>query len=718
MGLGIWAMHYIGMLAFHMAMPVLYDYPTVLLSLLAAILASAVALHIVSIPATALRRRFEILGSLVMGGGIAAMHYIGMEAMRVPARISYDVRIVALSVVLAIVISLVALILTFRVRDERRTSLRKVLSALVMGCAIPLMHYTGMAAARFSPSDKAPDLSHAVEISHLGIAAISITSLLVLLLAIVTAFLDRLLAAQKAAFNAARESELSFRTLAEAIPQMIWTSMPDGHTDYVSRRWSEYTGFEMEQSVRRGWEAAIHSEDLPECVTKWERSVQTGETFETEYRLRRASDRIYRWHLGRAVPIRDSKGDIVKWFGTCTDIDDQKRHQQILEEQIKERTAEVVAVHAQLTEEMREREKAQNELNEQNASMVHELTRRQARAVLLAKMGKLLQSSTVMTEAIPIVLGFAPKIFPEFRGALLLLNASRRQLEVVGTWTDCSLAVGATFETDSCWALRTGQKHFVEENDATARCAHASASKTSYLCIPIMTQEGAVGILHLEPKESTRELSETALLLISSLVEQVGLSISNLKLQEALRHQSIRDALTGIFNRRHLEETLEREIRRAARTDQPVGAIMFDLDHFKTFNDTFGHEAGDTVLRELGTFLARSTRAEDTPCRFGGEEFFMILPGADLEGARSRAERLRAGVRGLSVTHQGKLLGRITISVGVAGFPAHGQSVNELIAAADAALYEAKNAGRDRVVLAELAGDNEDTAAAHAGGNI
>jgi PAS domain S-box-containing protein len=178
------------------------------------------------------------------------------------------------------------------------------------------------------------------------------------LLAIVTAFLDRLLAAQKAAFNAAQESELSFRTLAEAIPQMIWTSLPDGQTDYVSRRWCEYTGFDTEQSVGRGWETAIHSEDLPEYLTKWERSLQTGETLETEYRLRRASDRIYRWHLGRAVPVRDSKGKIVKWFGTCTDIDDQKRHQQILEEQIKERTAEVVAVHAQLTEEMREREKS------------------------------------------------------------------------------------------------------------------------------------------------------------------------------------------------------------------------------------------------------------------------------------------------------------------------------------------------------------------------
>jgi septal ring factor EnvC (AmiA/AmiB activator) len=133
-----------------------------------------------------------------------------------------------------------------------------------------------------------------------------------------------------------------------------------------------------------------------------------------EYRFRRASDGTYRWHLGRAVPIKDSNGSVVKWFGTCTDIDDQKHNQQILEEQIKERTAEVVAANARLTQEMREREQAQTELNQQNAAMVQELTKRSGRANLLARMGKLLQSSRNMEEAVSIVLGLAPKIFRRF----------------------------------------------------------------------------------------------------------------------------------------------------------------------------------------------------------------------------------------------------------------------------------------------------------------
>ena len=222
-----------------------------------------------------------------------------------------------------------------------------------------------------------------------------------------------------------RESESHFRTLAEAIPQIIWTAQSDGETDYLNKQWCDYTGLDLEQSNRHGWESALHADDLPLCIGKWKQSVQTGETFQMEYRFRRASDGTYRWHLGRAVPIKDLNGSVVKWFGTCTDIDDQKHNQQILEEQIKERTAEVVAANARLTQEMREREQAQTELNQQNAAMVQELTKRSGRANLLARMGKLLQSSRNMEEAVSIVLGLAPKIFPAFRGALLLLNDSR-----------------------------------------------------------------------------------------------------------------------------------------------------------------------------------------------------------------------------------------------------------------------------------------------------
>lgn len=699
MGLGIFAMHYVGMLALSMPMPILFDLPTVALSLLVAIAASAVALYFVS------RRTMGawpvIAGSLVMGSGIAAMHYIGMAAMRVQAHLTYNLWIVALSVALAVAVSMVALILTFRLREETRATRRKLFSAVVMGSAIPLMHYTGMAAAHFSPSDNLPDLSHAISISNLGITAIGITTLLILVLSIASSLIDRMLAAKKAVLETSREAESHFRLLAEAIPQIIWTADSNGNRDYVNQRWQDYTGLELKDARSDGWQSTLHADDRRSCQIKWDGSVTTGETFEMEYRIRRALDEMYRWHLARAIPVREPDGRIIKWFGTCTDIHDQRQHRRILEDQIKERTAEVVAANAQLKREMWEREQVQQDLDQQNVAMVDDFRKRSDRAALLTGMSKLLQSADNVNEATRIALGFAPRIFPDFRGALILLNQSRSLLEVAGTWADCEVPASATFETSSCWALRTGQKHFVEKGDLTAPCSHAETAKSSYLCVPIMTQGGATGILHLQSIADSAEPFEGDLLLISSFAEHVGLAISSLRLQEALRKQSIKDTLTGLYNRRHMDESLERELRRAARADHPVGIIMLDLDHFKNFNDRFGHEAGDSVLREMGNLLSRNVRAEDIPCRFGGEEFFLILPGTDLRGAGAKAERLRNQVKKLAVVHQGTSVGMITISVGVAAFPMHGLVTTDLIGAADAALYRAKKDGSDRVVVTE-----------------
>jgi diguanylate cyclase (GGDEF)-like protein/PAS domain S-box-containing protein len=702
MGLGIWAMHYIGMLAFGMPIPVLYDLPTVGLSLLAAIVASGVALHIVS--RRVLGRPQQLLGSLAMGSGIAAMHYIGMAAMRMPARIHYNAVLVAISIVVAIVISLVALNLSFRARDEKRMTPRKVISALIMGSAIPVMHYTGMAAASFYPAGPASDLSHAVKISHLGTLAIAIATLLILTLAISASFLDRWLAVQKASLVIAQEAEVHFRTMAEAVPQMIWTADANGTVDYVNQRWCEYAGVTLAEAMGAGWSAAIHPDDVAAVQQTWMRCVGNGEALEMEYRLRRGADQSYHWHLARALPLKDSAGQIAKWFGTCTDIEEQKHSQERLEQQIKDRTEELTAANESLRREMQDREQVQEELDAQNVAVVADITRRSERTIQLSKMVKLLQSAINTGEADDIVSGFAPKIFPDFRGAVLLLDVASGLLELKGCWGECRLPDIPSFDLNSCWALRTGQEHLVEPADKTARCPHALVATSAYLCVPIMAQGGAVGVLHLQAIEESSRPFESELLLTNSFAEQVGASIANLRLQQALRQQSTTDVLTGLFNRRHLEQSLERELRRAARTDQPVGIIMFDLDHFKKVNDTFGHEAGDRVLRTVGATLSRGARAEDMPCRFGGEEFILIMPGATLEGSRSRAERLRSEIKGLTITQDGNSVGTITVSIGVAAFPLHGLSAKDLIATADAALYQAKHEGRDRVVVADVPG--------------
>ena len=216
----------------------------------------------------------------------------------------------------------------------------------------------------------------------------------------------------------------------------------------------------------------------------------------------------------------------------------------------------------------------------------------------------------------------------------------------------------------------------------------------------MMAQSEALGVLHLIQPEKDR-MTETKQRLAVMMAEHIAMALSNLKLQETLRSQSIRDPLTGLFNRRFMEESLELEVRRAARNQRPLGVIMLDLDHFKHFNDTFGHEAGDTLLRELGSLLQNNIRGEDIACRYGGEEFTLILPEGSLEITQQRADFLREAVKRLEVQHRNQPLGRITVSMGVAIFPEHGRTGEALLQAADAALYRSKDAGRDRVTTAK-----------------
>jgi diguanylate cyclase (GGDEF)-like protein/PAS domain S-box-containing protein len=696
MGTGIWAMHYIGMLAFSLPIKVYYDFPTVLASLLAAMLASLIALYTIS--RKNLKSWQTITASFFTGCGIAMMHYIGMAAMRLPAHAHYDPAIVTVSVVIAVVISYVALILSVRVREETEASWRKVRSALLMGSAIPIMHYTGMWAVTFVPTIEPVDISHAVSISSLGVTAISTISVLVLLVAIGTSFLDRLVAAQRAVVEIARRQEVHFRTLAEAIPQIVWTARQDGRPDFFNKRWYDYTGG-IEPADESVWWSGLHPDDVASTKAAWILAARQGAPYEVQHRLLRASEQTYRWHLGRAQPARDAQGTIVKWFGTCTDIDDQKRNQESLEEQVRQRTTALVEANVHLTKEMRERASAQQEMNLQTDRLVKELTERSRKAELLARMGELLQSSNRETEAFGIVTGYAPRIFPGWRGAVILLNASRDLLEVAGSWGDCDF-VSKTFEPNGCWALRTGHRYMVEAGDRSAPCAHCGSISDSYVCVPVLAQGEALGIIHFQIPTGQRGFSESEISLIGAFSDQVGLSIANIRLREALRSQSIRDSLTGLFNRRYLEETFDREIHRALRSKQALGIMMLDLDHFKKFNDTFGHNAGDAVLQKTGALFASKIRGEDIACRYGGEEFVLILPNADLANTCKRAEELRADAKNLHVLHHGQALGEITISIGVASYPIHGATAQELFASADAALYRAKRAGRDRVATA------------------
>lgn len=337
-------------------------------------------------------------------------------------------------------------------------------------------------------------------------------------------------------------------------------------------------------------------------------------------------------------------------------------------------------------------------------AMAADLGLRERQAALLGQMGKLLQTCSSSEELYSINNHFAADLFPGYSGTLYIISASRNLLQPSSSW-GTQRETEQIYDPEACWALRQGQTHLSKRSGSgsSVACLHAPTPEPfESLCIPLISRDETLGIFYLYTDEA--EAIPTGIRrLAATVAEQLGLALSNLRLREKLRNQSIRDPLTGLFNRRHLEETLDLELHRAARRNEAISLVMFDVDHFKRYNDTFGHDAGDVVLQSLSALVRQHIRAGDVACRYGGEEFLLVQPGLGLPAALERAEALRQEVMALELEYQDKRLGQITISVGVALYPDHGGNGADLIRRADEALYRAKRGGRNQVLLAETA---------------
>jgi PAS domain S-box-containing protein len=327
MGLGIWSMHFVGMLAFTLPIPVRYELTTVLLSLLAAILTSAVALYIVS--GEKFGRSQALASSLAMGGGIAGMHYLGMAAMRLPATCHYNPLLVGLSILIAVVASLAALTFAFNFHEERRPTSAKLTSAAVMGVAIASMHYTGMASVSFVSSNLTVDFSRALSISWLGIAGIVIVTLVTLGFTLLTTFIGGQFDAQTLRLESSEQLARQSRALIDAIPQQIWSGPADGTLDYCNERWRAYMGLGLDELRGDGWQKMLHPDDRERVLRAWKESVANGTPYEQEER-HRGADGTYHWFLARGVPLRNAEGRIIRWYGTNTDIQDQREAEEEL----------------------------------------------------------------------------------------------------------------------------------------------------------------------------------------------------------------------------------------------------------------------------------------------------------------------------------------------------------------------------------------------------
>lgn len=339
--------------------------------------------------------------------------------------------------------------------------------------------------------------------------------------------------------------------------------------------------------------------------------------------------------------------------------------------------------------------------SEQNLKQwLDELEQRRNEISQLGELSDVLQACFTLNEAYTVLGELVQRLFPKTVGGVLMISESKTLVEAVATWGEHP-ARADLFGPTECWSLRRGRSYFLSDGESQLRCQHIKPPfPAQTLCVPMMAQGEALGILHLIATEP-EQLTQAKQLLATTVAEHIAIALANLKLRETLKNQSIRDPLTGLFNRRYMEESLAREVQRAERSDQLLGIIMLDVDYFKRFNDTFGHEAGDVVLRGLGQFLQSMIRSSDIGCRYGGEEFMLLLPEASIEVTQHRAEQIRSGIKHLMLEYRRQPLGVVTLSLGVASFPQHGSTVEAVIRAADTALYQAKNGGRDQVVIAE-----------------
>jgi diguanylate cyclase (GGDEF)-like protein/PAS domain S-box-containing protein len=477
-----------------------------------------------------------------------------------------------------------------------------------------------------------------------------------------------------------RESEEKYRLLVNSMPGTVFRGYIDWTVDFFDNKIQELTGYKRGDfdSKKITWDSVILKDDLKEVKRQFLEALKTDRSYVREYRINNTQGGIL-WIQERGQIISNEDGTVEYISGVFFDITESKRAEEALQA-----------------------------ANEKLKTLWAETAQQNHNITLLNEMSEFLQTCQTPEEIYAAVETFTQRLFLEESGALYILNNSKNLLDQTATWGKAPPQEGGlTFE--DCWALRRSRIYRYEEGCPGLPCKHtAKESLLASICVPMVAQGEVLGMLHLRIDNirnrcalaAWETLLDTKQGLAVSFAEHIGVSLANLRLRESLRTQAIRDPLTGLFNRRYMEETMERECARFNRLGTPISLIMMDFDHFKKFNDTYGHTSGDMLLRQFGSWLKTQKRVEDIACRFGGEEFILILPGANLDIARKRAEQLRLGVKRLRGQQSGKFLQRVSLSLGVAVFPDHGSTVEEIITAADMAMYQAKKEGRDRVRIA------------------
>ncbi|MBV9884524.1 MAG: diguanylate cyclase [Sphingomonadaceae bacterium] len=324
----------------------------------------------------------------------------------------------------------------------------------------------------------------------------------------------------------------------------------------------------------------------------------------------------------------------------------------------------------------------------------------QAMRDLVARMTQRLQGCDTVGDLALVVRTFAAEIAPAFAGRFYIADEHRQLMREAASWGEPHHSA-PEFPVGDCWALRRGQLHRPAGERIDIRCPHACESETDDLCVPVTVRGETIGLIYFERQSALARNPADLVVYLELLAENIGLALANLRLRDALRAMALLDPLTGLSNRRRLDVALQAQLREAEKSGRPLACLMLDLDHFKRINDSYGHEAGDAVLRSVGEVLGHAVRGEGMAFRHGGEEFLLLMPGISAKAAAERAEQIRERIEALQIRQDGSDIGPVTCSIGIAAFPDHGTG-DSLVHTADAALLRAKKQGRDRIVVATV----------------
>lgn len=492
--------------------------------------------------------------------------------------------------------------------------------------------------------------------------------------------------------DALRASEEKFRLLADHAQDIIYRYRlrPVRGYEYISPSVETITGYSQDEYYRDPDLdlKLIHSGEklLFDSLSRTLSPESTNETIVLPL-IRKDGKKI--WVEQRHWLVWNKQGDVVAIEGITRDITERKHTEDIL----------------------RKSKDALLETHKQLNLWVSELQQHNMDATMLHGMGEFLQRCETVDDVYNVVARFATRIFYGMRGALYMLDPVHATFACVISWGDNhSQPIRQSFGADACQAVMNKRLFVNRDISAWQYCSHIDAKNiAAHVCVPLIVDAEVSGTFYLQSHEVLNDLDHDRISWLAVMIARhASLILANLHVRQTLYNQSIRDPLTNLFNRRYMSEMLEREIAKAARHQEPIGVMMIDVDHFKEYNDTYGHDAGDEVLRKIGVFLQAFIRSEDIACRYGGEEFTVILPGASLDNTLRRAEELRASIERLPVGKEANdMFQSITISIGVANFPRHGVAIYKIIDAADKALYQAKAQGRNCVVVSDGGCENE-----------